>query len=89
VIAPDGALRFAGLGGGSFTYSADALSPIPWGVDIRRSYGGTRSDQRAVIALAAAGKVSVETQLFPLEEGPRAFAALEAGTVTGRAVLVP
>jgi propanol-preferring alcohol dehydrogenase len=89
VIAPDGALRFAGLGGGSFTYTADALSPIPWGVDIRRSYGGTRSDQRAVIALVAAGKLSVETQLFPLEEGPRAFAALEAGTVTGRAVLVP
>ena len=89
VIAPDGALRFVGLGGGSFTYAAGAASAIPWGVDVRRSYAGTRKDQRAVIELAKAGKIRVETQLYDLEDGPRAFDDLEAGRVTGRAVLVP
>jgi propanol-preferring alcohol dehydrogenase len=90
VIAPDGALRFVGLGGGTFTYGADAdTSKMPWGVDIRCSYGGTRKDQRAVIELAKAGKISVETQRYPLEDGLQAFGDLEAGTVAGRAVLVP
>lgn len=89
-IAPDGALRFVGLGGGSFSYAADALTvPLPWGVDVRRSYGGTRADQRQVIELAKLGKIEVETQRYALEDGIRAFDDLEAGTVRGRAVLVP
>jgi len=89
-IAPDGALRFVGLGGGSFTYGADSLTtPLPWGVDVRRSYGGTRADQRHVLDLARAGEISVEIETYALEDGPTAFADLEAGRVTGRAVLVP
>lgn len=90
VIAPDGALRFVGLGGGSFAYAADSLTtPLPWGVDVRRSYGGTRSDQRQVLDLARLGKITVETKTYSLEDGPQAFADLEAGRVPGRAVLVP
>ncbi|RLP70293.1 NAD(P)-dependent alcohol dehydrogenase [Mycetocola manganoxydans] len=90
IIAPDGALRFVGLGEGSFTYAADALTTtLPWGVDVRRSYGGTRSDQRQVIELAKLGKITVETQQYSLEEGIQAFDDLEAGTVRGRAILVP
>jgi propanol-preferring alcohol dehydrogenase len=90
IIAPDGALRFVGLGGGSFPYTSDTqTTPLPWGVDVRRSYGGTRSDQRQVIALAAAGKISVETRRYSLDDGLRAFDDLEAGTVPGRAILVP
>jgi propanol-preferring alcohol dehydrogenase len=90
VIAPDGALRLVGLGGGGFPYRADAATaPLPWGVDVRRPYAGTRSDQRQVIDLAKQGKVSVDVTTYPLADGPRAFADLEAGTVPGRAVLVP
>ena len=89
VVAPGGALRFVGLGGGSFTYAADGLSEVPWGVDIRCTYAGTRADQRAVIELAKAERISVETQLYPLEEATRAFDDLAAGKVTGRAILVP
>jgi len=90
VIAPDGALRFVGLGGGSFPYSADSLPvPLPWGVDVRRSYGGTRSDQRQVLDLARLGGISVETKSYALDDAKQAFADLEAGTVPGRAVLIP
>jgi len=90
VIAPDGVLRFVGLGGGTFPYSADSLTePLPWGVDVRRSYGGTRSDQRQVLDLARLGSISVETKTYALDDATQAFADLEAGTVPGRAVLVP
>jgi propanol-preferring alcohol dehydrogenase len=90
IIAPDGALRFVGLGGGSFPFSANLYAdPLPWGVDVRRSYGGTRSDQRQVLGLAAEGKISIDTTLYSLDDGPQAFADLEAGRITGRAILTP
>lgn len=90
VIAPDGALRFIGVAGGTFTYEASArTTPLPWGVDVRRSYGGTRSDQRQVIELARHAKVHVTTQHYALDDGPTAFDDLEAGRTRGRAVLIP
>jgi propanol-preferring alcohol dehydrogenase len=90
VIAPDGALRYVGLGGGSFVYTTDPSSAtLPWGVDVRCSYGGTRTDQRQVIELAQLGRISVRTQLYDLKDGLRAFEDLEAGHVPGRAILVP
>ncbi len=89
IIAPDGAIRFTGIGGGSFMYEAAGVATLPWGVDVRRSYAGTRQDQQAVIELASAGKLAVETQLYPLEDGITAFDDLEAGRIVGRAVLVP
>jgi propanol-preferring alcohol dehydrogenase len=87
-IAPDGALRLVGLGGGTLSIGL-SLQPLPWGVEVRRSYGGTRADQRQVLELAAAGTISVDTVLYPLDEGLQAFADLEAGAVPGRAILVP
>ncbi len=90
VVAPVGALRIVGIAGGSFSYPSDLTAPVvPWGVDVRRSYGGTRQDQRMVIDLAREGRISVDTQLYPLDEGERAFADLEEGRVRGRAILVP
>ncbi|WP_072802902.1 NAD(P)-dependent alcohol dehydrogenase [Rhodococcoides yunnanense] len=90
VVAPDGALRFVGLGGGEFRYAVDSLTTtLPWGVDVRRSYGGTRTDLQQVIALAAAGRVEVELTRYDLDDALQAFDDLEAGKVHGRAVLVP
>jgi propanol-preferring alcohol dehydrogenase len=87
-IAPDGALRLVGLGGGKLSMGL-SLQPLPWGVDVRRSYGGTRADQRQVLELAAAGTITVDTVRYALDDGLQAFADLEAGTVPGRAILVP
>ncbi|GAA2232799.1 NAD(P)-dependent alcohol dehydrogenase [Herbiconiux moechotypicola] len=90
IIAPEGALRFVGLGGGSFTYASDSSTEtLPWGVNVQRSYGGTRADQLQVIALAQQGKLEVEVKRYPLADFQQAFDDLEAGKVTGRAVLVP
>lgn len=89
-IAPDGALRLVGIGGGALEFGGlPNRTGLPWGVDVRRCYAGTRGDQRGVLELARAGTLSIETHLYDLEDGLTAFADLEAGRVSGRAILVP
>lgn len=89
VVRNGGAIRFVGLGGGSFPYTAGAGDGLPWGVNIERSYGGTRADMREVIALAEAGKIAVEVVRYDLDDALQAFDDLHNGKIAGRAVLVP
>ena len=90
IVAPEGAIQFVGLGGGTLAFTAgiDGES-LPWGVRVQRSYGGTRSDQLQVIALAQQGKIAVHTVTYPLSEVKAAFDDLEHGRIAGRAVLIP
>lgn len=88
VIAPDGALRFVGIAGGAFTYSAvPQPTAVPWGVDVRSSYGGTRLDQNQVIELARLGAISVDSTFYALDDVEKACDDLRAGRIDGRAVL--
>lgn len=90
VIAPEGAVRLVGLGGGAFPLAAVGEGvTLPWGVDVQRSYGGTRSDLAHVLALAEKGDVEIEFTTYPLEDFQRAVDDLAAGRVLGRAILVP
>ncbi len=89
IIAPGGAIRFIGLGGGGFSYRAMNAPDLPWGVNIERPYGGTRSEVREVIALAQRGRIGVEVVRYPLDDAVRAFDDLRHGRIRGRAVLVP
>ncbi|WP_369795295.1 alcohol dehydrogenase catalytic domain-containing protein, partial [Leucobacter sp. G161] len=89
VVRGGGAIRFVGLGGGRFPYIAGGGAGLPWGVNIERAYGGTRADMRQVIALARAGKISVEVVRYALDDAPQAFEDLHNGKIAGRAVLVP
>ncbi|MBH0022703.1 NAD(P)-dependent alcohol dehydrogenase [Salinibacterium sp. SWN248] len=89
VIAPGGMLRFVGLGGAQFDYAVGAAPVLPWGTDVQLSYGGTRADQLQVIALAQQGKLGVEVTKYPMADFQKAFDDLEAGRITGRAVLIP
>ncbi|OBF29734.1 NAD(P)-dependent alcohol dehydrogenase [Mycobacterium sp. ACS4331] len=90
VVAPDGALRFVGIAGGGFTYTAAPWpTTVPFGVSVRSSYAGTRVDQYQVLELARLGMISVETTTYPLERAVEAFDDLRSGVITGRAVLVP
>ncbi|MFT4125590.1 MAG: NAD(P)-dependent alcohol dehydrogenase [Gordonia sp. (in: high G+C Gram-positive bacteria)] len=86
-IAPEGKVRLVGLGGGA--YPASAAIAAPWGVNIQRSYGGTRSDLLQVLALAAQNKIKIDYKTYPLEDFQQAFDDLRAGKVVGRAILVP
>lgn len=90
-IAPNGAYRIVGLGGGALGLDAGAAGGpgLPWGATVRKSYGGTRSDLHTSVALAQAGRVRVEVERFALEDGPAAFDRLDRGLIRGRAVLIP
>lgn len=90
IVAPEGAIQFVGLGGGSFPFTAGIEGEtLPWGVRVQRSYGGTRKDQLEVIALARQGKIKVHTTPYRLSDAAKAFDDLAHGRVSGRAVLIP
>ncbi|MFC9788001.1 NAD(P)-dependent alcohol dehydrogenase [Rhodococcus sp. NPDC127528] len=90
-VAPNGAYRMVGLGGGVPGVTADPAGGPgwPWGASVRKSYGGTRSDLVDSIALAQSGRLTVEVDRFDLDDARAAFDRLEAGKIRGRAVLVP
>ena len=50
---------------------------------------GTHDDLRELVALTAAGSVSVRTRPYPLDAFADAIADLEHGRMHGRGVLVP
>ncbi|MFE9580678.1 NAD(P)-dependent alcohol dehydrogenase [Nocardia sp. NPDC006044] len=90
-VAPNGAYRMIGLGGGAPEITAvPAGGPgWPWGASVRKSYGGTKSDLIESVALARSGKLTVAVERYDLAAGRDALDRLERGLVTGRAVLVP
>ncbi|MEV6140433.1 NAD(P)-dependent alcohol dehydrogenase [Nocardia sp. NPDC051990] len=90
-VAPNGAYRMIGLGGGAPEITAGPAGGPgwPWGASIRKSYGGTKSDLINSVALAKSGRLTVEIERFDLADGRAALDRLERGLITGRAVLVP
>jgi NAD+-dependent secondary alcohol dehydrogenase Adh1 len=50
---------------------------------------GTYNDLAELMVLAQAGKVTLHTRTYPLDQAPEALADLDAGRVRGRAILVP
>jgi NAD+-dependent secondary alcohol dehydrogenase Adh1 len=50
---------------------------------------GTYNDLAELMVLAQAGKVTLHTRTYPLEDALEAIADLDAGRVRGRAILVP
>jgi propanol-preferring alcohol dehydrogenase len=90
IVGRSGAIRVVGLSGGTYPFVArSAGNPLPRGVSLMCPYGGTYGDLAAVIALARRGDIKPLVTRFPLDNAMRAFDALEAGTIRGRAVLIP
>ncbi len=90
-VAPNGIVQIAGLAGGQIPIVAAPRDGRgwPWGASVRASYGGTRSDLTACIALALDGHLAVDVERFALQDALQAFSLLEAGKVKGRGVLIP
>lgn len=90
-VAPGGAYRMVGLGGGEPGLAADGAlgDRWPWGASVLKTYAGTRSDLYGVLTLAAHDLVTVHTETYPLDRGPEVLAHLADGRITGRAVLIP
>lgn len=61
----------------------------PFDATVRAPYWGSRPELMDVLALARAGRVSVEVERFSLDDAPEAYRRLHEGTLRGRAVVTP
>ncbi len=86
VVAVEGDLTIVGIGGGMLPVG---FGSVPYDVAVRAPYWGSRSELMEVLDLARVGKISVETETFSLADAPGAYEKLHAGTIRGRAVIVP
>ncbi|WP_395640058.1 NAD(P)-dependent alcohol dehydrogenase [Pseudolysinimonas sp.] len=75
-----------GVGSGSLPVG---MLDKPYEASVRSPYWGYRHELFEVLELARTGAVHVETEVFSLDEAPRAYEKLHAGELRGRAVIVP
>lgn len=85
-VAVNGFIGLVGLAGGTLPVS---LLGLPFGVTVSPTYWGTRPELHEVLHLAARGDVVSHTTTYPLDKALDAYAAIKAGTVLGRMVIVP
>lgn len=86
-VQPYGAFGLVGAAGG--TLRRPWFGGLPRDADVFTFQGSSIADVHAVVALAESGRVRSEVDLFPLSRVADAYAALEAGTLHGRAVVTP
>lgn len=75
-----------GLGNGTVSVG---FNQIAFDAAVRVPYWGSRLELLEVFDLARAGKITVATQEYALDNAPLAYQDLRSGTVRGRAVIVP
>ncbi len=85
-VATDGIIQIVGIGGGVLS---TGFFSTPFGATVRAPYWGSRSELIEVLDLARRGLVKVHVERFSLEQAPEAYERLHAGTINGRAVVVP
>ena len=83
-LRPAGTLAVVGLPAEALSFAALAL--VSNEVHIVGSAVGTRDDVRAVLAMAAAGKIRCRTETQSLERVNQVFEQMEQGRICGRAV---
>ena len=86
-VRPTGILLVVGLPAESICFPPISMAASE--VRIQASSVGTRHDLRAVLAMAAAGKIHSQVTTRPLAQVNEAMADLRNGTVSGRIVLTP
>jgi NAD+-dependent secondary alcohol dehydrogenase Adh1 len=86
MTAPDGAYYVIGYGGELRIPTLDIIASER---TIVGNIVGTYNDLSELMVLAQAGKVTLHTQQYPLDDAVRALHDLDAGTVRGRAILIP
>lgn len=87
VLAPSGALAVVGAAGG--TLRRPWFGGLPRDAEVLSFQGSDLADARAVLDLAAQGRLRVDVEAFALDDVAAAYVALDDGTLRGRAVVRP
>lgn len=82
----DSEIVIVGVGAGAVPVG---IFTLPWETKARAPYWGSRSELFEVLDLARSGLIHVETERFSLDDAPKAYERMHAGTLRGRAVIVP
>jgi propanol-preferring alcohol dehydrogenase len=85
-LAPGGRLTVVGLGGGLVEWS---FFGTPFESTITNTYWGTIGDLYEVVDMYRAGQIRMDVERFPMDQALEAYRRLEAGELSGRAVVVP
>jgi propanol-preferring alcohol dehydrogenase len=81
-----GHVTLVGLAGGTLPFGF--FSP-QYEVSVASTYWGSLPELMEVLALGERGAIRAQVQQFSLDDAPRAYELLAAGSVHGRAVIVP
>ena len=85
-VAQGGDVTFVGRGGGELRV---APGLIPYESTVRMPTWGTVPELAEVVALASAGAIHSEAEVYGLDDAVSAYSKLRHGDVLGRAVVVP
>ena len=85
-VAQGGDVTFVGRGGGELRV---APGLIPYESTVRMPTWGSVAELAEVVALAAAGAIHSEAEVYSLDDVVGAYGKLRRGDVLGRAVVVP
>ena len=85
-IGQGGDVTFVGRGGGELRV---APGRIPYECTVRMPTWGTVAELAEVVALASAGAIHSEAEVFGFDDVLSAYGKLRSGDVLGRAVVVP
>ncbi len=86
VIRVGGDLVLVGVGAGT---AKAGLLDSAYDSSVRAPYWGSRSELFEVLELARSGAIHVKTEVFSLDDAPKAYERLHEGSLRGRAVIVP
>jgi propanol-preferring alcohol dehydrogenase len=79
-------ITIVGIGGGSMAFG---FFTVPYEAAVATTYWGSIPELVEVVALAEAGHIRAEVERFPLSGAVDAYDRMAAGTLNGRAVIVP
>jgi alcohol dehydrogenase, propanol-preferring len=86
VARPLSDVTLIGVGMGSYPFS---FFTVPYEVSFQSTYWGSLNELIEVVALAEAGKIRAKVERYSLADAAQAYADMAAGTLHGRAVIVP
>ena len=86
VARADGEITIVGLHGGSIPV---AFGSVPFECPVAIPYWGSAVELMEVLELARQGKIAPHVERFPLDRAGEAYERMRAGTLDGRAVIVP
>ncbi|SCF16625.1 alcohol dehydrogenase, propanol-preferring [Micromonospora viridifaciens] len=86
VVAVQGRVTVVGIGNGTYSWN---FYEVPYEAELTNTYWGTIEELYEVVDLYRAGKIVPKVEVFSLDDALEAYRRLEAGELTGRAVVAP